>query len=117
VVVRRPERGVPPLAKPGADSSSTLPTRFELSQNYPNPFNPTTTITLSLPQDSRVSLQVYDVTGRKVRTLADQPLPAGVHKIAWDGRNEGGEAVSSGVYIYRVQAGAFVESRKMVLLR
>ncbi|MCK6621491.1 MAG: T9SS type A sorting domain-containing protein [Calditrichaceae bacterium] len=117
VVVRRPERGVPPLAKPGADSSSTLPTRFELSQNYPNPFNPTTTITLSLPQDSRVSLQVYDVTGRKVRTLADQPLPAGGHKIAWDGRNEGGEPVSSGVYIYRVVAGGFVESRKMVLMR
>ncbi|MCK6621004.1 MAG: T9SS type A sorting domain-containing protein [Calditrichaceae bacterium] len=98
-------------------AGNSEPEEFALSQNYPNPFNPATTITLSLPQDSRVSLEVYDITGRKVRTLADQPLPAGVHKIAWDGRNEGGEAVSSGVYIYRVQAGAFVESRKMVLLR
>ncbi len=117
VVVRRPERGVPPLAKPGADSSSTLPTRFELSQNYPNPFNPTTTITLSLPQESKVSLEVYDITGRKVRTLLKEALPAGVHKISWDGRNENGEAVGSGVYIYRVVAGAFKESRKMALLR
>ncbi|MCK6623471.1 MAG: T9SS type A sorting domain-containing protein [Calditrichia bacterium] len=99
------------------ETSAAIPAEFALSQNYPNPFNPTTTITLSLPQESRVSLQVYDVTGRKVRTLADQPLPAGVHKIAWDGRAEGGEPVSSGVYIYRVQAGGFVESRKMVLLR
>jgi len=105
------------LAKPGADSSSTLPTRFELSQNYPNPFNPTTTITLSLPQESKVSLEVYDITGRKVRTLLKEALPAGVHKISWDGRNENGEAVGSGVYIYRVVAGAFKESRKMALLR
>ncbi len=102
----------------------SLPQTFALHQNFPNPFNPTTTITLSLPQDSRVSLKAYDVTERLVRTLANQPLPAGVHKVVWDGRNEGGEPVSSGVYIYRVrvstpseQAGAFVESRKMVLLR
>ncbi len=99
------------------EAVATIPAEFALSQNYPNPFNPATTITLSLPQESRVSLEVYDVTGRKVRALVDEPLSVGVYKVIWEGRDESGEPVSSGVYIYRVVAGGFVESRKMVLLR
>lgn len=98
-------------------SAELTPKRFELKQNYPNPFNPTTPITLSLPEDVAVNLQIYDITGRKVRSLVNEQLPAGVHQIAWDGRNDDGAQVSSGVYIYRVQAGKFTQNRKMVLMR
>jgi hypothetical protein len=98
---------------PGGD----VPSDFALSQNFPNPFNPGTKIVFAVPFDSWASLTIYDLLGRPVRVLASGGLPAGVHEFAWDGTNEQGEAVPSGVYFYTAVANRFVETRKMLLLR
>ncbi len=95
---------------------SSMPQTFALHQNFPNPFNPETTIQFELPMNSAVSLKIYDLQGRLVKTLANREMPAGAHKIVWDGRDNGGALVSSGVYIYRMEAGNFVESHKMLLI-
>lgn len=95
----------------------SLPEEFVLEQNYPNPFNPSTTIRFALPAASQVSLKIYNARGQLVRTLVSGNYESGVHEIRWDARNDLGETVSSGMYFYRMQAGNFVESRKMVLLR
>jgi flagellar hook assembly protein FlgD len=91
-----------------------------LEQNYPNPFNPSTTIAFSLADGPRrpVRLAVFDVTGALVRTLYDGHLGPGRHSFAWDGRNDRGQRVGSGVYFYRLAGdGGFTETRKMVLLK
>jgi polyhydroxybutyrate depolymerase len=89
----------------------TRPTMFFLSQNYPNPFNPSTTIRYELPQTSHVTLSVFDMLGRQVAMLVNEKKEAGVQEIRFDGSN-----LASGVYFYRLQAGAFVETRKSLLL-
>jgi len=95
-----------------------VPGDFELYQNYPNPFNPTTTIAFDLPRQSLVTLNIYDVTGRLVRTLLHKQIVAGEHHLFWDGRDASGQRVASGIYLYRLQAGnQFTETRKMVLLK
>lgn len=88
-----------------------------LSPNYPNPFGPSTTIRFELPEAARVTLKVYDVSGRFVRELADAQLPAGPHVRAWDGRDESGAPVATGVYFCRFEAGARSQTRRMVLIR
>jgi hypothetical protein len=94
-----------------------IPKDFELSQNFPNPFNPSTTIPYALPQAEKVTLVIYNVLGQKVTTLADKlPREAGYHAVIWDGRNDGGVKVASGVYFLRMQAGKFVKTRKMLLI-
>ncbi len=100
-----------------ADRIGLLPLQFEMAQNYPNPFNPTTTISIALPTDSPVKLEIFDISGRKVRTLVSGNLPAGRHEIVWDGRNAAGTSVSSGVYLYHINAGRFTQTRKMMLMR
>ncbi len=92
---------------------------FGLEQNYPNPFNPTTTIAFDLAAgpSRAVSLVIYDVTGARVRTLATGSLAGGHHSVAWDGRNDAGSAVGSGVYFYRLATAGHVMTRKMVLLK
>lgn len=90
---------------------------FELGQNSPNPFNPVTTIKFTVPEDCRTRLVVYDVSGRRVRTLVDEDLRANFYKVQWNGRNEQGRQVASGVYFYRLQAGRHVQSKKMLLMR
>ncbi|MBU0982367.1 MAG: PKD domain-containing protein [candidate division Zixibacteria bacterium] len=89
-----------------------LPDGFALSQNYPNPFNPSTTIDFSLPQAGHVDIAVYNVMGQKVATLANGEYGAGVYSIEWDGSR-----YASGVYFYRIQAGKFTETKKMILLK
>jgi len=91
--------------------------RVELSQNAPNPFNPTTTIRFSLPANERVGLAIYAADGKLVRTLVDGVKERGSHSATWDGRDTSGTPVSSGVYFYRLTAGKFSESKKMVLLK
>ncbi len=94
-----------------------VPRTFSLSQNYPNPFNPSTAIEFSVPRTSIVALEVYDIAGRKVRTLVSQAVPAGTKRVIWDGCNSDGAAAASGVYFYQIRVGDFRETRKMVLLK
>lgn len=91
--------------------------RTELAANYPNPFNPKTTLPFSLAAPGRVHLAIYDVAGRLQRTLVDGSLPAGEHWVNWDGRDEAGSELASGVYFSRFEAGSVSEMRKLVLLR
>lgn len=91
--------------------------RLVLNQNKPNPFNPTTSISFTLPTKSQVSLKVYDIAGREVRTLVDNVLEAGNNQVTWLGRDNQGNDVSSGVYFYRMTAGKETATKKMVLLR
>ena len=99
------------------DLPETVPTRFAVSRNYPNPFNPTTTIDYQLPELSDVRLVVYNVLGQKVRTLVNRQQPAGRYHAMWDARNEAGNPVGSGIYIYRFEAGSFSQVEKMILLK
>jgi hypothetical protein len=97
--------------------STTLPSAFSLEQNVPNPFNPTTTIRFTLPTRAQVNLTVFDVNGRRVITLVDGVMSAGLSSVVWDGRDRRGNQVSSGVYFYRIVEGSNVETRKMLLLK
>lgn len=94
-----------------------LPDQFALAQNYPNPFNPTTEISFSLPQSAPTNLTIYNVNGQQVATLVDNDLPAGDHVVQWDGRNGSSQAVATGVYFYRLQAGDFNETKKMLMVK
>jgi|GEM_PF-4968024 len=91
--------------------------RYGLGQNYPNPFNPETQIVYSLPEAGRVRLTVYNALGQEVRTLVDEARGPGRHAIRWDGRDEAGREVSSGVYLYRMEVGGFSQVHKMILLK
>jgi hypothetical protein len=95
-----------------AVSEGEIPERFTLRQNYPNPFNPTTTISFTLPSRSWVSLKVFDLTGREAAVIVSQKLPAGDYLRQWNANGMPG-----GIYFYRLQAGSFTETRKLVLLR
>ncbi len=107
-----------------ADGPDALPVNTHLRQNYPNPFNPSTVIRYQLSADSRVTLRIYDELGREVRGLVEGVKSAGYHAVTWDGKNDGGRALPSGVYFYRLEArplpgngGVYSQTRKMVLLR
>ncbi|MBK7141797.1 MAG: T9SS type A sorting domain-containing protein [bacterium] len=100
-----------------AKGTESLPTDFTLEQNYPNPFNPSTRIDFSLPVAGDVTLVIYDVLGRSIRTLASGSYAAGHHTITWDSRDGSGQAVASGVYFYRLEAGGRSTTRKMMLLK
>jgi hypothetical protein len=91
--------------------------KFSLEQNHPNPFNPSTKIAYSIPADGHVELMVYDVAGRLVRTLVDEPRRANRYTAVWDGKDNRGTAVASGVYFYRIQAGKYRATKKMVVLK
>jgi len=90
---------------------------FQLNQNYPNPFNPTTTINYQLPKSSPVTLTIYNLLGREITKLVNETQSVGEHIVQWDGRDHDGNEVSSGVYLYRLTAGSFHRTSKMLLLR
>ncbi|MGO9482850.1 MAG: T9SS type A sorting domain-containing protein [Candidatus Kryptoniota bacterium] len=92
--------------------SAALPTNFNLNQNYPNPFNPTTTITYRLPAVSHVSLTIHDVLGREVATLVSARQAAGDYSVTFNGSN-----LPSGIYFYRIKAGSYTATKKLVLLK
>jgi hypothetical protein len=94
-----------------------IPTAYALNANYPNPFNPTTNISFALPIDSRVSLKIYNVAGQLVRTLVNETMAAGIHTVTWDGANSNGEKVASGIYFYKINAGDFSKTMKMVMTK
>jgi hypothetical protein len=92
------------------------PDVFAIHQNYPNPFNPTTQIRYDLPEDALVSINIYDLMGRSIKSLVNSNQPAGYRSIQWDATNNYGESVSAGMYIYTIQTGDFRATKKMVLL-
>ena len=98
---------------------NSLPGQFELFQNDPNPFNPSTTVSYAIPEGKSLftSLMIYNARGQLVKTLVSGMKGAGRYVVNWDGRDNYGRAVSSGVYFYRIQAGDFVKTRKMLLLK
>ncbi len=98
-------------------NNKSLPETYMLSQNYPNPFNPTTTISYSLPVKSFVTITVYNILGREIRTLISESVDAGHYDIIWDGKAGNGREVSSGIYFYRLDAGSFTDNRKMLMLK
>jgi hypothetical protein len=104
----------PPTAVEAVDF---VPTVYALYQNVPNPFNPTTTIRFDLPASTKVTLVIFNVRGQLVRTLVDRDMTAGVKKIAWHGTDGAGRRVASGIYFYRVRAGDFLDTKKMILLK
>ena len=99
------------------DMGGTLPDAFSLEQNYPNPFNPTTTIEFNLPKTSIVSLTVFNILGQKVNELVSSTLSAGNKRIEWDGTDDSGRTMESGVYFYKITAAEFSMTRKMMLLK
>ncbi len=90
---------------------------FALLQNYPNPFNPSTTISYRLPENGRVSLKIYNVLGQEIRTLVNGTQSAGLQAVQWDGKDNHGQAVSSGVYFYRLETSSFTKTMKMMMMR
>lgn len=111
-----------PLGKPVfedvvAEVATSIPQTLQLFQNFPNPFNPTTTILYELPRASQVEVTIFNLLGEKIRTLVNQPQPAGQHQLLWDGRDENEMPVPSGVYFYRMRAGEFVQTQKMILMQ
>ena len=100
-----------------ADGPGQTAARFALHPNYPNPFNPATRVAFELGRAERARLTVYDVLGRRVRILVDARLPAGPHSVRWDGRDTNGRPVASGLYVCRLEAGTFVATRKMLLMK
>jgi hypothetical protein len=96
---------------------SALPGGYSLAQNYPNPFNPITTMEFSLPEASVVRLSIYNILGQEINTLLDRALAGGRHTVRWNGEDYRGQRVASGVYFYRLQAGRFVDIKKMLLLK
>jgi hypothetical protein len=95
-----------------------LPVAFNLDQNYPNPFNPTTQIRFAIPQQSDVLLEVFDILGRRVATLINnENISVGYHTITWDATDNTGRTISSGLYIYRLQAGSYTETKRMMFIK
>ena len=108
-----------PALKTGPESINLLsvPEEYKMSVNFPNPFNPSTTVQYAVPQTSHVSIEIYNMLGQSVRILVDEVKTAGYHTVQWDGRNEAGDTVSSGTYLYKMQAGEFVQTQKMVMAK
>ena len=99
------------------ESMDAVPDQFALDQNYPNPFNPTTQIRYALPQQSHVTLTIYNMLGQEVARIVDAFQREGFYEVQWNGRNSNGVQVSTGIYLYRITAGSFVQTRKMILLK
>ena len=110
-----PPRGTNP--RPKLSFENGLPLTYNLRGNYPNPFNPQTAISYSLAEPGYATLDVYNILGQRIVTLVDEYREAGNHTVIWDGTNEAGEPVASGVYLYRLQSGNYSDSKKMLLLR
>ena len=94
-----------------------IPQEFELHQNYPNPFNPKTTISFGIPKTSDAKLAIFNLLGQEVRTILFRGLSPGYHSVEWNGVNDNGYRVESGIYFYQLRAGDFVQTKKMVMLK
>ncbi len=105
------------VASVNIHDESLFPKEFALHQNFPNPFNPVTSIRYDLPQNEKVNVTIYDMLGRQVRLLVDSYQEAGFRSIIWDATTDHGNQAAAGVYLYKIQAGDFIQTRKMVLLK
>lgn len=101
----------------GKGAAPIIPTEFSLLQNYPNPFNPTTAISFDLPRTCDVVLEIYNITGQRVANLVNEPMETGRHTVQWDSRDTNGNQVATGIYLYRLRAGDFIDTKKMILLK
>ena len=102
---------------PSYEGTNVVPTVFALKQNYPNPFNPSTTITYDVPEDTKLNLTIYNLLGQKVKTLYSGNQLAGTYHTIWNGTNERGQSVASGIYFYRLETKSFVKTQKMLLIK
>jgi len=93
------------------------PSKYQLQQNYPNPFNPETAIRFQLPEAGDIELTIYNLRGQKIRTLLNAKKETGLHSVSWNSKDDAGNVVASGVYIYLMKAGEFVDAKKLTLLR
>jgi len=100
-----------------AETAAEIPTKFELEQNYPNPFNPETTIKYHLPARVNVTLRIYNALGQELRTLVNNVQDAGVYTATWDGKDNNGRQLSTGLYLFRLEAGEVVMTRKMAMVK
>jgi flagellar hook assembly protein FlgD len=98
-------------------SEDLLPKAFSLSQNYPNPFNPETVIKYALPEDCDVELVIYNILGQQVKVLVNAYQNAGYKAVHWNGRDDGGNEIASGLYFYKIKTPKYSETKKMILLR
>jgi len=98
-------------------NSNVIPNSFRLFPAYPNPFNPGTTISYDLPEQSFVDITIYDMMGRQIRTIVNEEQDPGYKSVFWNAKDDYGRAVSAGLYIFQVQAGDFIQTKKMILLK
>ena len=121
VVCGYPEEDSPVVVETNAlslDENLTIPTQFALHQNYPNPFNPSTQISFDIPEGSElVSLNIYNILGKKVSTLLNNVVNPGKHKIEWNAKDNEGNPVASGIYFYELSSSSFTARKKMLLIR
>lgn len=100
------------------DETIILPNTFSLNQNYPNPFNPTTTISFTTTENTvNTEIVIYNIKGQKVKSLVNERFDAGTHQVVWDGKDNNGKPVSSGIYFYRLRSGRYTSTRKMILMK
>lgn len=100
-----------------ANNNIPMPTTYKLYNNYPNPFNPSTNISFDIPQSGNVTLSVYNALGQLVKTLISEELSSGRHNFVWDGTDDANNVVASGIYLYKLTAGSFNRTMRMVLLK
>ncbi len=121
VVCGYPDEDSPVVVETNAlslDENLTIPTQFALHQNYPNPFNPSTQISFDIPESSElVSLNIYNILGKKVSTLLNNVMSPGMHKIEWNAKDNEGNPVASGIYFYELSSSSFTARKKMLLIR
>jgi hypothetical protein len=99
------------------ERKAIIPIAYTLHQNYPNPFNPITSLRYDLPEQSRITLTIYDLMGREITQLVNTVQEAGYRSVKWDATDIHGKPVSAGVYLYQIRSGEYVQTKKMVLLK
>jgi len=102
---------------PVAINADIIPLKFQLYNAYPNPFNPVTTLRYDIPENSHVTITIYDMLGRHIKTLINQTQDAGYKSVIWNATDNFGKPVSAGIYLYQIQAGEYISTKKMVLLK
>jgi hypothetical protein len=111
------ERKLKVAIQSGLEDRRRIPLEYGLSQNYPNPFNPSTEIGYALPEKGRVRIEIYSPTGKRIRMLVDRDCPAGEYTAVWDGADDSGRRVGSGIYVCRMTAGSFSKTVKMTMMK